>query len=94
MTRRAYEQKIPALGKSRQLLSRLSLPLATLATLGLVTLAVMLSAGFVQLLLNETLGVSRSPWWLLRNVLIANVLAGILLRYFYLQQQLREGLRG
>lgn len=75
--------------RCRQLLSRLSLPLATLATLGLVTLAVMLSAGFVQLLLNETLGVSRSPWWLLRNVLIANVLAGILLRYFYLQQQLR-----
>ena len=28
-------------------------------------------------------------WWLLRNLLVATVLAGIVLRYFYLQQQLR-----
>jgi len=28
-------------------------------------------------------------WWLLRNIVVALVLAGIVLRYFYLQQQLR-----
>jgi two-component system sensor histidine kinase AlgZ len=28
-------------------------------------------------------------WWLLRNLLVATVLAGLVLRYFFLQQQLR-----
>jgi two-component system sensor histidine kinase AlgZ len=32
---------------------------------------------------------SVGSWWLLRNLLVAVVLAGIVLRYFYLQQQLR-----
>lgn len=75
--------------RCRGLLGRLRLQLATVASLGLVSLAVALSAGFVQIYLADTLDIAKSPWWLLRNVLIANLLAGMLLRYFYLQQQLR-----
>lgn len=75
--------------RCRRWLGQLSLPTATLASLALVTLTTVLSGGFVQIYLAEALGVSASPLWILRNILIANVLAAMLLRYFYLQQQIR-----
>jgi two-component system sensor histidine kinase AlgZ len=75
--------------RCRGWLGRLSLPMATLASLALVTLATALSGGFVQVYLADLLGIAGGPRWVLRNILIANVLAATLLRYFYLQQQIR-----
>jgi len=73
----------------RRPFSRLSLPLAASGSL-LVVLSVTAGSSAVSLefypqLTRGTAGV----WWLLRNLLVALVLAGIVLRYFYLQQQLQ-----
>ena len=73
----------------RRPFSRLSLPLAASGSL-LVVLGVTAGSSAVSLelypqLTRGTAGV----WWLLRNLLVALVLAGIVLRYFYLQQQLQ-----
>ena len=72
----------------RQPFSRLSLPVVTMGCL-LVVLAVtaVSSVAWQQLPLSG--GGSVDRWWLLRNLLVAAVLSGIMLRYFYLQQQLR-----
>ena len=69
--------------------SRLSLPVATTGSL-LLVLAVTAASSYLALELYPQL--TRGAvglWWLLRNMLVAAVLAGIVLRYFYLQQQLR-----
>jgi two-component system sensor histidine kinase AlgZ len=42
----------------------------------------------MQFLVESTFATLDS-WWLLRNLIVATVFAGIALRYFYLQQQLR-----
>ena len=74
----------------RRPFSRLSLPVATSGSL-LLVLAVTAVTSYLALQLYPqfTRGAIGS-WWLLRNLLVAVVLAGIVLRYFYLQQQLRQ----
>lgn len=74
----------------RQLFSRMQLPLVTACSL-LVVLAVtgLSSVVALQLLRPFFSGVAGEGWWLLRNLLVAAVLTGVMLRYFYLQQQLR-----
>ena len=74
----------------RRPFSRLSLPLVTGCSL-LLVLAV--TAGSSYLALQFYPQFTRGDygnWWLLRNLLVALVLAGVVLRYFYLQQQLRQ----
>jgi two-component system, LytTR family, sensor histidine kinase AlgZ len=71
-------------------LSTLSLTMATICSLALVSLTTLLSSLFVQFYLPVIVGSTNNLWWTLRNVLIANMLAGASLRYFYLQQQLRQ----
>lgn len=72
----------------RRIISGFSLMLVSLCCL-LVVLAVTaissLAAWQLLPILNDGTGVA---WWLLRNLLVAAVLGGIVLRYFYLQQQL------
>lgn len=74
----------------REPLSRLSMPLAAacclLAVLAATTVSSVAARAFLPQLFG---GSSDSGWWLLRNLLVAAVLAGIALRYFYLQQQLQ-----
>lgn len=72
----------------RGLFSRLSLPVVTVACL-LVVLAVTALSSFAWQFLPLSGDVAVNNWWLLRNLLVAAVIAGIMLRYFYLQQQLR-----
>ena len=73
----------------RRPFSRLSLPLATGGSL-LLVLAVTAASSYLALQLYPQLTRGAvGVWWLLRNLLVASVLAGIVLRYFYLQQQLR-----
>jgi two-component system sensor histidine kinase AlgZ len=74
----------------RGVFSRLTPALATIASLGVV-LFVTLLASFSALRI-PVLPAAGEPqtWWVLRNALVALVLAGIVLRYFYLQHQLRR----
>lgn len=69
--------------------SRHSLVLATLGSLLLVLAVTAFSSYVAMWLYPPVLGGESSLWWLLRNLLVALVLCGIVLRYFYLQQQLR-----
>jgi two-component system sensor histidine kinase AlgZ len=73
----------------RSVFTGLSLQVASVFCL----LLVMTVAGFSSLVamgLSPQLGIGDGGvWWLWRNVLIAMVLAGMALRYFYLQQQLQ-----
>lgn len=65
-----------------------SLPVASVCCL-LVVLAVTAVSSLAawRLLPHFNTG-SGQAWWLVRNLLVAAVLSGIMLRYFYLQQQL------
>ena len=72
----------------RQLISGFSLPLASLCTLLVVLAVTALSSVAAWRLLPIFDDGSGELWWLLRNLLVAAVLGGIVLRYFYLQQQL------
>jgi two-component system sensor histidine kinase AlgZ len=73
----------------RRPLSRVSLPLATLSTLALVTLVTLVTSGVVVVFFAQLANIQDDHWWVVRNLLVAIVLAGTVLRYFYLQQQLR-----
>ncbi|MEH6591183.1 MAG: histidine kinase [Halioglobus sp.] len=72
----------------RRFLSRFSVPVTALLSL-LVVITVTLASSLV---IGEMFpGVSYTQeglWWVARNVLVATVVSGITLRYFYLQQQL------
>lgn len=70
-------------------LSRLSLPLASLCSLSVVALVAVLSTYLGQRLFPH-LSVNTDQWTFLRNALVATLLAGIVLRYFHLQQRLRR----
>ncbi|KGE04016.1 sensor histidine kinase [Pseudohaliea rubra] len=72
----------------RPLLARFSLPLVTVASLAVVASVTALSSGLARLAYPPTLASVQAPGWILRNVLVAVLLAAIVLRYFYLQQQL------
>ena len=74
----------------RQPLSRLAMPLAAACCLLAVLAATAVSSVAARSFLPQLFGDSSATgWWLLRNLLVAMVLAGIVLRYFYLQQQLQ-----
>ena len=60
---------------------------ASLLVIGLITVLVSLAAR--QVLADIWPEISQ-PWWLWRNVLVALVMGAMVLRYFYLQDQLRR----
>jgi two-component system sensor histidine kinase AlgZ len=73
----------------RGVLARLSISLGVFLCF-LIILLVTLASGLVarELFANSVYG-SMDNWWLVRNQLVAAVIGGIALRYFYMQQQLR-----
>ncbi len=73
----------------RRPFSRLSLPLTTLCSLALVAFVTLVTSVLAQVFLAQMANIQDDHWWVVRNLLVAIVLAGIVLRYFYLQQQLR-----
>jgi len=73
----------------RRPFSRLSLPLTTLSSLAVVTLVTLVTSVLVQVFFAQLVNIQNDHWWVVRNLLVAIVVAGIVLRYFYLQQQLR-----
>ncbi|MCB1675985.1 MAG: sensor histidine kinase [Halioglobus sp.] len=74
----------------RRPLSRFSLPAAALGSLLVVLAVTALSSLLALYLYPQPVRGSPGGWWLLRNLLVAALLSGIVLRYFYLQQQLRR----
>lgn len=74
----------------RRVVSGLSLPVVSLCCLMVVLAVTALSSviGWRLLPIFNSGGSSGEFWWILRNLLVATVLTGIALRYFYLQQQL------
>jgi two-component system sensor histidine kinase AlgZ len=74
----------------RRPFTRLSLPMVTSASLLLVLVVTAGSSYFTLQFYPQFTRGDNGNWWLLRNLLVALVLAGIVLRYFYLQQQLRQ----
>ncbi|MCZ6830245.1 MAG: histidine kinase [Gammaproteobacteria bacterium] len=79
-----------ALCGCRPLLGRLRLVPGVLLSFAIILLVTLVCSGVAMLILNQTESVELGTWWLLRNQLVAMVIGGIALRYFYLQQQLRE----
>ncbi len=75
---------------SRPLLARVSLPLGVLASFALIlTVSLLSSITAMNAFANSSLQ-TMDAWWLGRNLLVTAVFSGIALRYFFLQQQLRE----
>ena len=74
---------------TRHLIRRLQLPLATVVSLTLVGMATVPTSLVAQRWFSFWPHVPADPWWTLRNLVIALVLTAIVLRYFYLSQQLR-----
>jgi two-component system, LytTR family, sensor histidine kinase AlgZ len=69
--------------------SRVSLTVATISCLWIVLAVTGFSSYAAWRLFPSPGGSTEELWWLLRNLMVAAVLTGIMLRYFYLQQQLR-----
>jgi len=75
--------------QSRKPFSRLSLPVSTVFSLCLIVAVTAATSLLALELFPRLAGETDKAWWTLRNLLIALVIGGIVLRYFYLQQQLR-----
>ncbi|WP_165787115.1 sensor histidine kinase [Pseudohalioglobus lutimaris] len=73
---------------SRGPLSRLSLVLATTISLSLIALVTAASSVLALTAFPWLTGETQGGWWVLRNLLVSLVIGGIILRYFFLQQQL------
>jgi two-component system sensor histidine kinase AlgZ len=72
----------------RPALSRLSLTVATVVSLGAVAAVTAASSVLASQVFPTTVGPAPAFGWPARNVLVALILAAIVLRYFYLQRQL------
>ncbi len=73
----------------RGFFARLSLSLATLGSLLLVLAVTAFSSQAALQLFPQLSGGVDPRWWVLRNLLVASLLTGIVLRNFYLQHQVR-----
>lgn len=73
---------------SRGPLSRVNLALATTVSLFLIALVTALSSALALSAFPWLTGGGHSGWWVLRNLVVSLVIGGIVLRYFFLQQQL------
>lgn len=72
----------------RGFFARRSLVLAAAGSITLVLLVTAVSSQLVLWFYPQLMAPAGGYWWLLRNLLMAALVAGIALRYFYLQQQL------
>ena len=71
----------------RGFFARQSLPVATLLSLLLVLIVTAVSSRAALVLYPQLLRNVDPGWWMVRNLLVAAVLAGIVLRNFYLQAE-------
>ena len=73
----------------RQLLAQLSVTLGVLVSFLIILLVTYVSGLVAREVFADSVYASLDDWWLVRNQLVAAVIGGIALRYFYMQQQLR-----
>lgn len=73
---------------ARSFFARLSLVITTLLCLLLIMLVTAASSGLAKTVVPGLAPPVAPEWWVLRNVLISLVLGGVVLRYFFLQQQI------
>ena len=73
---------------SRRPLSRVNLALATAICLSLIALVTGVSSILSLSAFPWLSGETQRGWWVLRNLIVSLVIGGIILRYFFLQQQL------
>jgi two-component system, LytTR family, sensor histidine kinase AlgZ len=73
----------------RTVLSRLALPMATICCLLVVVIVTLVTSYLLQWLPQPLRGENMNSWQLLRNIAVAAVVASVVMRYFYLQHQLR-----
>ena len=74
---------------ARPLLARVRLPMGVMLCFAIILLVTLATSVVAVVTLGEGFYSSTDPWWLMRNLVVASVIGGIALRYFYLQQQLR-----
>jgi two-component system, LytTR family, sensor histidine kinase AlgZ len=74
----------------RGVLGRLSVPLGVALSFVTILLVTAVSSQVARSGFDSSVYRELDDWWLLRNILVAAVIGGIALRYFYLQQQLRQ----
>ena len=79
-----------ALCTLRPVLVRLNLVPGVVLSFAIILLSALVCSLAAMLVLNVFTAGELTYWWVLRNQLVAAVIGGIALRYFYLQQQLRE----
>ncbi|MEP4486628.1 MAG: histidine kinase [Halioglobus sp.] len=72
----------------REAFSRQSLLVASAGSLLIVIVVTIVSSLAARTFFPGYTTLTQSHWWLARNVMIALVLSGVVLRYFYLQQQI------
>ncbi|MEP0202882.1 MAG: histidine kinase [Halioglobus sp.] len=72
----------------REAFSRQSLLAASAGSLLIVIVVTIVSSLAARTFFPGYTTLTQSHWWLARNVMIALVLSGVVLRYFYLQQQI------
>ena len=73
---------------SRPLLAGLKPAVGVVLSYGIILLVTLVSSALATLVLENSIFAPLDGWWVLRNTLVAGVVGGIALRFFYLQQQL------
>jgi two-component system sensor histidine kinase AlgZ len=73
---------------SRPLLSRIAPAAGVALSYVIILLVTLLSSGLATVALSNSIFAPLDGWWVLRNTLVAAVVGGIALRFFYLQHQL------
>jgi len=74
---------------ARRVLAQLSLASGVMLSFVIILLVTLGSSLVAMTILNPSAYAQLDQWWVLRNQMMAAVVGGIALRYFYLQQQLR-----
>ncbi len=72
----------------RRLLVNMSVAFGVAFSFAIIQLVTLLSSVVAMNVFTESTYANLDQWWLLRNQLVAAVIGGIALRYFYMQQQL------
>ena len=72
----------------RSAFTRLSLMVTAACCLAVIALVTAVSSYLVTVAVADFSPVGSAYWWVFRNVLVAWVLGALVLRYFYLQQQI------
>jgi two-component system sensor histidine kinase AlgZ len=75
---------------SRRAMARVRLQTGVLAAFVIILLVTLFSSLVARQLVPSDAGAELPAWWVWRNLIVALVIGGLVLRYFYLQRELQE----